>query len=208
MYRQVSRNQIRMESIVLMDNRAHAGVHMAEDQQPVVLPEAFESGVGIAPDEDSARWLRRHYASAVAVITSSGGDEFAGVTVSAFSFVSLDPLLVFVALGNESQTGEIIRSSGYFAVSMLTNRQQFLADRFAGRAPLVDRRFSDVPHVRGKTGMPLLTDAIYWLDCRVESLHPGGDHTIYIGEALSVGHGRGDETDPLIYFDSSYRQIQ
>src|SRR5579884_443626 len=185
----------------------HGSVHMTEDLQPVVLPEGFERGTGIVPDEDAARWLRRHYASAVTIVTSQAEDEWLGVTVSAFSFVSLDPLLVFVALGNESQTGEAILAASCFGVSTLTNRQRFLADRFAGRAPLVDRHFSDVPFLTADTGVPLLRESIYGLDCRLESVVSGGDHRIYIGRAVSVGHGTGDEADPLIYFNSAYRSI-
>jgi flavin reductase (DIM6/NTAB) family NADH-FMN oxidoreductase RutF len=179
-----------------------------EDQQPIKLPPEFEQHAGVRPDEDTARWLRRHLPSGVAVVTAVNDGIYYGVTVSAFSYVSLDPLLVFVALGNESQTSEQIQVTGTFGVSLLTNTHRFLADRFAGRAPAVDRRFADVPHVVAETGSPLLADCIAWLDCAVESHYTGGDHVIYIGGALSVGHGTGDETDPLIYFDSSYKRIR
>ncbi len=184
-----------------------AGVGTPEDEQPVVLPAGFERAGGVAPDEDAGRWLRRHYPSGVTVVTSGTDEAYSGVTVSAFSYVSLEPLMVFIALGNESQTGERIRATGYFGVSLLTNRHRFVADRFAGRAPLVDRRFADVPHVIAVTGAPLLSDAIAWLDCRVEAQYPGGDHTIYIGRAEAVGHGTGDEGDPLIYYESEYRRL-
>lgn len=179
-----------------------------EDEQPLVLPVEFDQRSGIEPDEDVARWLRRHYPSGVAIVTSAGDGEYFGVTVSAFSYLSLDPLMICVALGNESQTGERIRGSRVFGVSMLTNRHRFLADRFAGRAPLVDRKFADVPHLIGATGAPLLADSIAWLDCRLELHHVVGDHTVYIGRAESVGHGTGDEMDPLLYFDSTYRRIR
>jgi flavin reductase (DIM6/NTAB) family NADH-FMN oxidoreductase RutF len=185
-----------------------AGVGMPEDSQPVVLPAGFERAGGVVPDEDAARWLRRHYPSGVTVVASGTQNGYSGVTVSSFAYVSLDPLLVFIALGTESQTGERIGETGYFGVSMLTNRHRFLADRFAGRAPLVDRRFADVSFRTAATGAPLLSDSIAWLDCRVDAQYPGGDHTIFIGRVEAVGHGSGDEDDPLIYFESSYRRLQ
>jgi 3-hydroxy-9,10-secoandrosta-1,3,5(10)-triene-9,17-dione monooxygenase reductase component len=184
------------------------GTTTPEDEQPVVLPKQFGEGTGVAPNEDVARWLRRQYPSGVAVVTAVYNDDYLGVTVSAFTYVSLDPLLLLVALGNESQTGEQIRASGAFGVSMLTNKHRFLADRFAGRAPLVDRKFVDVPYLTATTGSPLLSDSIAWIDCRLESCYPGGDHHLYVGEAVATGHGTGDETDPLIYFDSSYRRVR
>ena len=91
---------------------------------------------------------------------------------------------------------------------MLTDHHRFLADQFAGRAPLVDRHFADVPHLTAVTGSPLLTESIAWLDCSLESVTVGGDHEIYIGRASAVGHGSGVETDPLIYFESQYRRLQ
>jgi flavin reductase (DIM6/NTAB) family NADH-FMN oxidoreductase RutF len=183
------------------------GTSLPEDQQPVSLPAGFDLHVGVEPGEDVARWLRRHYPSGVAVVTAASHEGFNGVTVSAFSYLSLDPLLVLVALGNESQTGERIRESQAFAVSMLTNRHRFLADRFAGRAPLVDRRFGDVPHSLGPTGSPILSEAIAWIDCTLEQHLQAGDHTIYVGRAVLVGHGTGDESDPLLYFESTYRRV-
>jgi flavin reductase (DIM6/NTAB) family NADH-FMN oxidoreductase RutF len=188
--------------------KGRLGSHAPEDDQPLALPFAFEQHRGVEPTEDIARWLRRHYASAVTVVTTTGDDEYFGVTVSAFTYISLDPLLVFAALGKQSQTGERILESGSFGVSMLTNRQRFLADRFAGRAPLVDRRFEDVPHLLAATGSPLLADSIAWLDCRLDRHWEGGDHHVYIGHAEAVGHGLGDESDPLIYYESVYHSLR
>ena len=179
-----------------------------EDQQPLVLPEAFQHHAGVAPSDDIARWLRRHYASGVTVVSAASDSDFYGVTVSAFTYLSLDPLLVLVALGKESQTGEYIRSSAAFGVSLLTNRHRFLADRFAGRAPLVDRHFGDVPHIIAPTGSPVLTESIAWLDCRLDSRTPNGDHNVYVGRVEAVGHGEGDEADPLVYYGSVYRSLR
>lgn len=186
----------------------YSGSSEPEDQQPVVLPPAFEQMQSVIPDADVARWLRRHHPGPVTVVTTVSDEGFFGVTASSFSFVSLEPLLVFVALGVESQTGERIRESGVFGVSLLTYLQQFLSDRFAGRAPLVDRRFEGVPYVTAATGSPLLSESIAWLDCRLTGHYPGGDHIVYIGEAVSVAEGSGDSEDPLIYFNSRYRRLR
>jgi flavin reductase (DIM6/NTAB) family NADH-FMN oxidoreductase RutF len=188
--------------------RGHLSGSGPEDEQPLVLPEEFAAHTGVAPSEDIARWLRRHYASGVTVVTAASSEQYFGVTVSAFSFISLDPLLVFVALGNESQTGEAVREAGAFGVSLLTNQHRFVADRFADRAPSVDRLFRDVPHLTATTGAPLLAESIAWLDCRLENHKECGDHGLYIGRAETVGHGTGDESDPLVYFESRYHRLR
>jgi flavin reductase (DIM6/NTAB) family NADH-FMN oxidoreductase RutF len=61
-----------------------------------------------------------------------------------------------------------------------------------------------VPHHDGKSGLPLLDDALVTLECRVVAAHEAGDHTIFIGEveSASVAGGR-----PLVYFRGAYHSL-
>ena len=56
------------------------------------------------------------------------------------------------------------------------------------------------------TGVPLLSDALATLECRTVATHPGGDHTVLIGEVLAVRTLRPDG-DPLLYVDGRYRGL-
>jgi flavin reductase (DIM6/NTAB) family NADH-FMN oxidoreductase RutF len=185
----------------------HIESSVQEDERPVELPAGFDSADGVEPDVELARWLRRRLPAGVAVVTTSDPDQYFGVTVSAFSYVSLEPVLVYIALGIESQTGERIQAAGCFGISVLTNASRFTADRFAGRAPLADRHFADIPHVVARTGSPVLTESMYWLDCELVSSESCGDHIVYVGRVLASGRGAGSDDDPMLYFDSSYRRL-
>ncbi len=143
----------------------------------------------------------------MAVVTTRDGDGFRGATVAAFTNVSLDPPLVLVCLDQEGRMASLVPEVGVFAVSILDRSQEFLAERFAGRAPVPDARFSGVPYTIGETGCPILTGALAWFDCRVQADHDGGDHRIVVGEVQAAGLGE-DTDDPLLNYEGRYRSIE
>ena len=162
---------------------------------------------GRSVDPASLRAARRRWAGGVAVITTRDGDGYRGATIGAFAVVSLDPPLVLVCLDREGRMASLVPDNGAFAVSVLEHRHEFLAERFAGRAPLVDARFTGVPHALAPGGNPVLTGALAWFDCRVHAVHDGGDHAIIVGAVETVGLGE-DTDDPLLYYEGRYRTIE
>lgn len=156
--------------------------------------------------DQTLRKMRGLFASGVTVVTTVHDGKLRGVTVSAFSAVSLNPLLVLICIANESESREWIAESGVFAVNILSDEQEFLAERFAARAPIVNARFDGVPYHTALTGSPLLVDSLAWYDCRVEALHDGGDHTIFVGRVEALGFG-AEGKRPLVYFANRYAGI-
>ena len=142
-------------------------------------------------------------ATAVTIVTARAGDRIHGMTVSAFSEVSLAPPLVLVCIDRAAKMQSLIEVGGAFAVNILARGQERLAERFASREA-EDRRFSDLACETAVTGAPLLAGAIAQLDCRLESAHESGDHMIYIGEVVDV---RVSEGDPLVFYDRGYHGL-
>lgn len=158
------------------------------------------------PTDETMRQLRRLDASAVTVVTFTSDHGFRGITVSAFCVVSLAPARVLICLASQGDALAAITSTGRFAVNVLSDIQEFLAEQFAGRAPLVNPRFERVKHRISGAGNPLLEDCLAWFDCRVEAIHDGGDHAIIVGDVREAGYGAG--AMPLLYFDGAYRELQ
>jgi flavin reductase (DIM6/NTAB) family NADH-FMN oxidoreductase RutF len=156
---------------------------------------------------EGLRAVRRRWTSGVAVVTTIDGDGYRGITVSAFAPVSLEPALVLVCLEGEGRMAELVPATGVFAVSILDRAQEFLAERFAGRAPVPDPRLSGMPHVLAANGCPVLTGALAWLACRVVAVHEGGDHLIVVGEVEETFVG-SDSDDPLLTYEGRYRGIE
>ena len=154
-------------------------------------------------DAEAFRDALARWASGVTIVTSSHGESIHGMTVSAFTSVSLDPPLVLVCAARSSDTHGLIARSGNFGVNVLREGQEALSNKFAVKKD-EHLRFEGVPWSRGTTGAPLLDDALLALDCSVESTHDAGDHVIYVGRVEAVRHGEGE---PLLYYRGSYRGL-
>jgi flavin reductase (DIM6/NTAB) family NADH-FMN oxidoreductase RutF len=152
--------------------------------------------------EDYKRALAR-WASGVTIVTARSGDRIHGMTVSAFSAVSLDPPLVLVCADLCSNTLPLIREGGVFAVNVLARDQEALSNRFASKKD-ESTRFDGLETDEGATGAPLLRGAVANLDCRLVAAHEHGDHVITIGAVEEV---RTSDREPLLYFRGAYGSI-
>ena len=140
----------------------------------------------------------------VALVTTVVEDTWHGVTVSSFSSVSLDPPLVSVCLARTAFVHDLIAGSGVFGVTVLGKDHADIGRRFARFDPAVDRFGADAWET-AKTGSPLLSSALSWLDCTVASAYDGGDHTIFVGEVLAAATPRS--TSPLLYHSRTWGQF-
>jgi flavin reductase (DIM6/NTAB) family NADH-FMN oxidoreductase RutF len=138
---------------------------------------------------------------AVAAVVDAAG-EARGLTVNSFTSVSLAPPLVLICIAHTAGALPSFRSRTHFGLSLLTEEQRGLSDRFAERGR---DRFQDTPWCPGVTGAPLLPDALAWVECRVERVETAGDHDILIAEVVRTVVRGGH---PLIYYGSAYRHLE
>ena len=150
----------------------------------------------------------RLWASGVSVVTTALGEHRAGMTVSAFNSLSIEPPLILVCLHKEASTAQLLQTTHHFAVSVLAVDQAHFSDRFAGRVPLESKeeRFIGVPTRTAVTGSPILTDCVAWLDCVVYDQIDGSTHWIVVGEVVATG--ASPERRPLLYFDRDYHTLR
>jgi flavin reductase len=135
----------------------------------------------------SAGDLRRaagRFVTGVSVVTASNNvGEPQGATVNAITCLSLDPPLYLACLSNSSTTLKAILQTRAFGINVLSVAQDSHAMTFASKA--IDK-FGAVATTNGELGVPLLEDAVATVECEVESLYPGGDHTIVVGRVKAV----------------------
>jgi 3-hydroxy-9,10-secoandrosta-1,3,5(10)-triene-9,17-dione monooxygenase reductase component len=142
-------------------------------------------------------------ASGVTVVTTRNSEgRPLGLTVTAFCSVSLDPPLVLVSIDNRSEAHEGFRACGLFAVSLLAEGQEEISRRFARVGA---SKFEDLSLATGRHGVLLVPGALAQIECRVAATWSGGDHTLYLGEVLTLRVAPGH---PLIYQAGHYRHLK
>jgi flavin reductase (DIM6/NTAB) family NADH-FMN oxidoreductase RutF len=137
----------------------------------------------------------------VVVISARTENGYRGLTASSLVSISIDPPMVLVGLEREAATRAAVAEGKAFNVNVLTRSQEFIADRFAGRAPAIDLTWKGVPHRLGANGIPLIEGCAAWLECRLVEIRSAGDHEVCVGEVTAASAGSGD---PLILWDRAF----
>jgi len=139
------------------------------------------------------------FASGVTVVTATHPSGPVGFTAAAFTSVSLSPPLILVCVGKKSSAHDRIVDAEFFGVSVLAERQAWIAEQFARSGT---ERFLGVRlRTEGSSRAPLIEGAIVQLECGRHALHDAGDHTILVGKVLASTTARGR---PLIHFDRRF----
>jgi flavin reductase (DIM6/NTAB) family NADH-FMN oxidoreductase RutF len=144
----------------------------------------------------------RRAAAPVAVVTVDAGDLKYALTVGSLVSISLEPALVGVSIGHASQSHTPMRDAGRFAASLLAGDQEALAQHFARSVPPI-ALWEGIELHESELPEPLLAGAVAWLECRIVAEHEAGDHTVFVGEVLSVELGRSGPA--LVYVGGEYR---
>jgi len=146
------------------------------------------------------------FATGVTIITVDQDGEAHGMTANAFTSVSLDPPLVLVCVDHQARTHAHLHARKRFGVNVLSSSQQAISEYYARsaeahqHAEAIGARFERTAH-----GTPVLEGALAYLECRLHTAQPAGDHTIFIAEVEHVEVRAGE---PLLYFRSKYRNIR
>jgi flavin reductase (DIM6/NTAB) family NADH-FMN oxidoreductase RutF len=136
----------------------------------------------------------------IASVLDSAGTPH-GLTVNSFSSVSLEPPLLLICVGHAVTMIEAFRAASYFGISVLSERQREISERFARKGY---DRFNGTPWHAGESGVPLLDGALAEIECAVHHRFTAGDHDILVGEMVAA---RVHDGEPLIYYASRYRGL-
>ncbi|WP_340121776.1 flavin reductase family protein [Methylobacter svalbardensis] len=144
------------------------------------------------------------WTSGVTVVTTHS-EKFGiqGMTVTAFSSVSINPPQILVCLNESADTGAGIKQSQHFAVNILSSTQQDVSNQFAGGSNQ-QQRFENTPWTAGTTGAPILDNSLMSLECKVIEEVRAGTHWIIIGEVQDCVCREGE---PLLYYRGNYQQL-
>lgn len=144
----------------------------------------------------------RRVPTGVTVVTTLKEGEPRGITVNAFSSVSLEPPSLLICVNREARSYLFISSSRVFCVNVLAGDQRSLAERFSGKVR--DRQFAGIGYDVDATGAPVLDGTIAHFDCELAQEYHFGSHSILLGHVISCGARAGS---PLGYFNGGFHDF-
>jgi flavin reductase (DIM6/NTAB) family NADH-FMN oxidoreductase RutF len=146
------------------------------------------------------------FATGVTIITVDLDREVHGMTANAFASVSLDPMLVLVCVDSETRTHAHLHARKRFGINVLGEDQREISEYYA--RPERDHEHAETEagarFDRSRHGTPMLHGALAYLECRLQSAHEAGDHSIFIAEVEDVVVREGA---PLLFFRGKYRKL-
>lgn len=153
-------------------------------------------------DNRKFRDITGSFATGVTVVTTKNKNHHpVGMTVNAFTSLSLNPPLVLINADKKASLFDVFMEADRFAVNILSSEQEAVSKRFSTKN--IDR-FEGVHFSEDVTGSPILHNVLAYLDCTVVNHYDGGDHVIVTGETKS---GEVREGDPLIFYKGNYVRI-
>lgn len=153
-------------------------------------------------DAREIRHVMGHFATGVTIVTTKDKAGVpTGITANAFSSLSLDPPMVLVCIDKKANCYDCFEDSRVFAVNLLGEHQEHLANRFATKGI---EKFQDTPWRMSGREIPLLDETIGHIECAVSHACDGGDHTIYLGKVL---HAQAAGDRPLLFFKGRYQRL-
>jgi flavin reductase (DIM6/NTAB) family NADH-FMN oxidoreductase RutF len=140
------------------------------------------------------------------VLTTAHGSEINAIVCNWLTQISFEPLMLVVALENESHSHLLVQESGVFAINFLDKDQIHLARRLAAPHRINPHKLVGVAYHTGLTGTPLLDQAMAFLECEVrQALEVGGDHTLFVGEVVGGEVTRHAESLTLLASGLRYK---
>jgi flavin reductase len=163
-------------------------------------------GAPCGVDPDRMRSALRDLVSPVTVITTVVEGRPWGLTVSAFTPVSLDPPTILVCVHRRTATAGCISADERFGVNVLAEHQRSLSHRCA--APGMPKFLTpDELLADGDPapGVPIIGDALVSFECVAERIDVG-THIVVIGRVQTMFTNASRR--PLLYGNGQYQRAE
>ena len=145
--------------------------------------------------------LFRRLNAGVYVVGVAEGERRNAFTAAWLMQVSFDPLLLALSVNPGHASYPLLVAGGGFTVSVLSHDQLDLARHFGTRSGRETDKLAGIAWHPGRTGAPILVGAVAYLECRLTSRIPVGDHEIVIARPIA-GEILLPDATPLTYADT------
>lgn len=132
-------------------------------------------------------------------------EEANAFTVNWITQVSFDPPMIALSVEREAWSWPILDATRVFTVNVLAAGQRELAGLLGrSRHKLGNKLASIAWQPAPQTGCPVLhEDALAYLECQIDDIHPAGDSWLVIADVVATKHLR--EGEPLTMREAGFR---
>jgi len=126
------------------------------------------------------------------LVGSLAGGERNLMTANLVTQLCAVPKLVGVVVEVTARTHVLIEAGGSFAVSLLAREDRALVRKFVkpARDDRAGRTLNGVVYFDAPvTGVPVLAQAVAFVDCRLERTVAFGSHSLFVGEVVDAAFG-------------------
>lgn len=159
----------------------------------------------MAVTAEDLKEIMRCWVTGVTVVTSKFENLILGMTVNSLVSVSIDPPMISIILANNTRTKSLVDQSKIFGITILSEKQVEISDRFAGRIAEMEDRFEGVGTFTLLSGVPFIENGLAFMDCVVKYTYAMQFSTLYIGEVVATEQRNGT---PLIYHNRHYHLLK
>jgi flavin reductase (DIM6/NTAB) family NADH-FMN oxidoreductase RutF len=137
--------------------------------------------------------------SGLYVVGSRAGDRRNGMTLNWTTQVSSDPKQLAISVEKEALTHELITAGTVFTLNLISREDRAIVRKFTKPVEVDEaaHTMNEFPFHDGRTGAPILDQAVAYIEAEVRQSVDVGSHTLFIGEIVAAGFQQPEETEVL-----------
>jgi flavin reductase (DIM6/NTAB) family NADH-FMN oxidoreductase RutF len=156
---------------------------------------------GADPEEYDRRRRRVLWSmpSGLYVMGARAGERRNAMTLNWATQLSFDPKLLGVGVEREAFTHELVREGRVFSLNLVDREDRAIVRKFTKPVEVDAEAHSlnGFAYHDGRTGAPILDQAVAYLDCELRQEVEVGNHTLFIGEIVDAGFQKPEDTPVL-----------
>lgn len=137
--------------------------------------------------------------SGLYVVGSRAGGTYNLMTLNWATQVSFDPKTVAISVEREALTHRLIDEGRCFTLNIVSRDDRAIVRKFVKpvEADLDAHTLNGFAFHEGRTGAPVLSQALAHLDCELRESVPVGGSTLFLGEVVDAAFHGAEDTEVL-----------
>ena len=133
------------------------------------------------------------------VVGSRAGDRLNLMTLNWATQLSFDPKLMGIGVERQALTHELIDEGRAFTLCLIDREDRAIVRKFTKpvEVDVAAGTANGFAYHQGRTGAPVLDQAVAYVDCEVRQQVALGNHTLFLGEVVDAAFQKPEDTPVL-----------